>query len=321
MQPLVSVIVPVYKVEKYLVRCLDSLARQTLTNIEILLIDDASPDQCGNICEQYAAQDTRFKVFYHTENRGLSAARNTGISKATADYLMFVDSDDWVHEDFCKAAYECAIVYQADLVMFRYQKITDSQAPTETGCNNENQESSGYKTRLEAMDLLFNVVHAASWNKLYRKELFNTITYPEGYLNEDQGTTYKAIWKASLIYYLDKVLYYYNYCRPGSITALKTEKSAQDLIEMGLQQYHDLAAWGYPADKLDALLLSRALAYCIRKKPDQSDPRYAFCAKTLQTKKIPDSFSMKTKALIQLFKYCPSLFELFCVLGNKKYTD
>ena len=120
-QPLVSVIVPVYKVEDVLSRCLDSLCRQSLRDIEIILVDDASPDQCGEICEQYAAKDTRFKVFHHSEIRGLSAARNTGIAYASADYLMFVDSDDWVHEEFCKLPYECAVQQQVELVFFCHQ--------------------------------------------------------------------------------------------------------------------------------------------------------------------------------------------------------
>ena len=114
MQPLVSVIVPVFKAEKYLGRCLDSLCRQSLKNIEILLIDDASPDQCGEICEQYAANDRRCKVIHNTVNKGVSAVRNIGIENAAGEYLMFADSDDWVHEDFCKDAYECAVQNQAD---------------------------------------------------------------------------------------------------------------------------------------------------------------------------------------------------------------
>ncbi len=118
MQLLVSVIVPVYNVEKYIVRCLESLRRQSLQNIEIILVDDASPDRCGEICEAYAAKDARFKVIHHAENLGLSAARNTGIQKAVADYLMFVDSDDWVHEDFCKVAYTKAVFFRSCPVFF-----------------------------------------------------------------------------------------------------------------------------------------------------------------------------------------------------------
>ena len=117
-KPLVSIIVPVYKVEDVLARCLDSLCRQSLRDIEIILVNDASPDRCGEICEQYAAQDERIRVFRHPENRGLSAARNTGIALSSANYLMFADSDDWVHEDFCKLPYECAVKHQADMVIF-----------------------------------------------------------------------------------------------------------------------------------------------------------------------------------------------------------
>ena len=124
MKPLVSVIVPVYGVEDYLTRCLDSLCKQNLKNIEILLIDDASPDRCGEICDSYAVKDARFTVIHNENNKGLSVARNIGIEHATADYLMFVDGDDWVHEDFCKAPYECAVYHKADLIMFRYQSIT-----------------------------------------------------------------------------------------------------------------------------------------------------------------------------------------------------
>lgn len=123
MKPLVSIIVPVYKVEDYLERCLDTLCRQSLKDIEIILVDDGSPDRSGEICDQYAKEDRRIKVLRHPENRGLSAARNTGIAYAAADYLMFVDSDDWVHVDFCKLPYEYAMQHQADLVMFCKRKI------------------------------------------------------------------------------------------------------------------------------------------------------------------------------------------------------
>ena len=118
MRPLVSIIVPVYKVEDVLARCVDSLCRQSLQEIEIILVDDASPDRCGEICEEYANRDSRFRVIHHSENRGAAAARNTGIAHASSDYLMFVDSDDWAHEDFCKLPYECALQHGADLVMF-----------------------------------------------------------------------------------------------------------------------------------------------------------------------------------------------------------
>ena len=120
--PAVSVIVPVYNVEPYLHRCVDSLTGQTLTDIEIILVDDGSTDGCGRICDEYAAADPRVRVV-HQENAGLSEARNAGIDRARADYLMFVDSDDWVEKDYCRIPWEIARSQQADLVMFQFREL------------------------------------------------------------------------------------------------------------------------------------------------------------------------------------------------------
>lgn len=322
MQPLVSIIVPVYKVEPYLTRCLDSLCRQSLSDIEILLIDDASPDRCGEICDAYAAKDPRFRVIHNENNRGLSVARNIGIEHATADYLMFVDSDDCVHEDFCKDSYECAMHYQADLVMFRHQNITRPKQvkKSNTPANKLNHSLTiSYKTQSEAIDLLQNVVGQFAWNKLYHKELFHDITYPPGYLYEDVGTTYKTILQASNIYFLDKTLYYHCY-RPDSIITLRTEKNLHDGTKMVLQQYHDLMAWGYPPDKLEDFLKGHALGYCINKKPDASDKYYMFCENTLlDSNNIPANFTWKRKVLYVLFNHCRPLFEIICDLYDKKF--
>lgn len=315
MQPLVSVIVPVYRVEDVLARCLDSLCRQSLQNIEILLIDDASPDRCGAICEEYAEKDPRFRVIHHPENRGLSAARNTGIAFASADYLMFVDSDDYVHEDFCNLPYECAVKNAADLVMFLYycnkKHASKSPGKKEVGRNYV------HLSKLEAIELMFRTGGVVVWNKLYRKKLFDTISYPEGYFYEDVGTTHKTILLADSICFLGTVLYYQ--CEhAGSITTLSSDKVFADYFEMAMQRYHDLAAWGYPEDSLELLLQNNALTYCMRKKEDFEDAKYIFCRKTLQSAKgIPAKFIWKRKILFVLLKYCPPLFDLICVLWGK----
>ncbi|WP_369076020.1 glycosyltransferase family 2 protein [Succiniclasticum sp.] len=313
---MISVIVPIYKVEDVLSRCLDSLCRQSLQDIEIILVDDASPDRCGEICERYAAEDARFKVIHHPENRGLSAARNTGIAHASADYLMFVDSDDWVHEDFCKLPYECVVKQQADLVLFCYQSI-DKKGSLGLKWKAENR-GSGKLTRLEAIELMLSKIGVTAWNKLYARKLFQTVSYPEGCFYEDKGTTYKTVLMADTIYYLDSVLYYHCY-HEGSITTLKTEKLLQDYFEMSMQQYRDLLAWGYPEDKRELLLHNIALAYCIRKKSDVDDTNYVFCRKILQSaEQILKGFTRKRKVLFVLLKYCPPLFELVCIIFGKK---
>lgn len=314
-QPLV-VIVPVYKVEDVLVRCLDSLCRQSLRDIEIISVDDASPDRCGDICEQYATADARFKVVRHPENRGLSVARNTGIANASADYLMFVDSDDLVHEDFCQLPYECAVRQQADLVLFCHQVIEKNGS---LGLKRKADRDFGKLTRLEAIELMLYKTGVAAWNMLYSRKLFQSISYPEGYFYEDVGVAYKAVLLADTIYYLDHVLYYHCY-REGSITTLRTEKAFSDYFEMYMQMYRDLSAWGYPEDKLNFLLYNTALTYCIWKKPDADDSNYAFYRKVLQSaKQIPEGFTWKRKVLFVLLKYCPPLFELICVIFNKKF--
>ena len=317
MQPLISVIVPVYKVEGCIVRCLDSLRRQSLTDIEIIMVDDASPDRCGKICEEYATKDTRFKVFHNHKNRGLSAARNLGIGYATSDYLMFVDSDDWVHNDFCKEAYECAVRYQADLVMFDHIKINKHGNYIRCGSDNDPIFSEGYKTGEEAMDLVLSDGGNSAWNKLYKKELFEGISYPEGYLFEDTGTTYKLVAKASRVYYLDKALYYY--ClRDGSISTIKSKKMIEDRVNLNLQRYRDLIAWGFNSERLDYRIKFFALWYCLVKKRDISNPNDAFLVQMLRSDCIPKRFTWLQKMLVIMFKYCPSLFEEFSTLCGMK---
>lgn len=311
--PLVSVIVPVYKVEKYLLRCLDSLCRQSLKDIEILLIDDASPDQCGEICEQYAAKDARFKVIHHAENKGLGAARNTGINQATANYIMFVDSDDWVHEDFCKAPYECAVNYNVDLVMFNFQYVKGTDF-----CNIYYKNvSTGCKTRENIIEI--SLKNQQSWNKLYQKELFNDVCFPEGYLYEDIATTYKLFLNASCIYYLDEILYYYNYLRPESISAKKNLKRLRHWFQMSQQLYNDLLIRGYSKEKLDLFFQEVALIYCIKKKKDFSDSYYALSADVLRSiDYIRKNFNWKQTILVRLFQFSPTLFNLTCMLFNKQ---
>lgn len=317
--PLVSVIVPVYKVEDYLAHCLDSLCVQSLHEIEVIVVDDASPDRCGMICEEYAAKDKRFKVIHHLKNKGLSVARNTGIQNASSDYIMFVDSDDWVHEDFCRAPYECAVRYQADVVLFNFKRIKTSNSFNVIGSKSADFSSDGYRSHLEAMDLIHGAVGQAAWNKLYKKELFYNCLYPEGFLCEDWGTTYKLILKAKSIYYLDQSLYYYQALRPGSIMSSKNKKSLYDWIELTLQQYRDLLKWGYPDEKLEAFLVKNGILYCMQKKRDSSVSYYVYFAKTINScVKVPAKFSWKMKMLFYLLKYCPELFEFVCVSFGKK---
>ena len=318
MRPLVSVIVPVYKVEKYLPRCLDSLYRQSLKNIEILLIDDASPDQCRTICEQYAAKDLRFKVIQHTENRGLSAARNTGIRQATADHLMFVDSDDWVHENFCKEPYEFAVNNRADLVIFGYHQVSDKTVRY-AQVKLAEVIASGFKTREEAINLTFTAYGCVAWNKLYRKSLFKSVCYPNDQLFEDIATTYKLVWNASRIYCMDKTLYYY-FRHPGSITQKpRNRRFIKEQFKAYWQQCRDLSAWGFSSDQYKLFKTNMALSYCMQTPLDYSDPYYAISSNIIRnTNNNAIALSRKRKVLISIFQRSPELFDLICALCHKQ---
>lgn len=236
----ISVIVPVYNVEKYLRQCLDSLAGQTMKEIEIILIDDGSTDHCGSICDEYAEKDPRFKVF-HTKNRGLSAARNLGIEKAQSEWLMFVDSDDWVDRRFCELPYQAAMIYDADMIMFRSKKATErgrikhrKQRPLTVG--------------LITQETAIDYSGVAVWNKLYKKKLFSNIRYPEGHVFEDTATTYKLILNASRIVMLPDTLIYYRY-RKDCISNSRTNISEHDFFSFSIQKYKDLISLGYPEEK------------------------------------------------------------------------
>ena len=308
MDKLISIIVPVYKVEEYLEYCLDSLCRQSMPEIENILIDDASPDRCGEICDNYAARDARFRVIHRPTNKGLSAARNLGISLASCDYLMFVDSDDWVSNDFCKDAYQCAIQNNADLVMFNFEYVKDSKELPQT----DETVLEGHKNHEEAIDLLFTNVKNYAWNKLYRKELFNGVLYPEGYYYEDIATTYKTIYNASSIYYMDKTLYYYR-LHSRSITMDYTK--SRDWFKMRILQLKDLWDKGCTAEQFIIFLNNFAMGYCIRNKENDSKPNYAFFAHVLrQNTNIPQGLPWKRKFMFVLFNYCPSIFKIVCSL-------
>ncbi len=319
MRPKVSVIVPVYRVEPYLKCCLDSLNRQSLTDIEILLIDDASPDRCGEICEAYAMRDQRFKVFHLSENGGLSVARNRGIKEASGKYLMFVDSDDWVHNDFCQEAYECAETTQSDLVMFNFIRIKNNRFNGKHQTKVFKSFCEGNKSREESLAIMLEDVGNAVWNKLYKRELFEGINFPEGLLYEDTGTTYRLVFRSYNTYYLDKALYYY--CeRPRSITTIKNLKVLNDRARQNVQRYRDLIAWGYDSEMLDYRIKVFALWYLLRKNKDFSDSDYCFLYNLLQTSHdVPRRFSNIQKIQWQLFKYTPSLF-ILCPSLYKCYS-
>lgn len=210
----ISIIVPIYKVEQYLNRCVDSIINQTYQNLEIFLVDDGSPDKCGVICDNYAEKDNRIKVI-HKLNGGLSDARNVALDLVSGDYVMFVDSDDWIEPNTCENLIELLNRFDADIISFGMTEIYQSGKKKSKLANNPGLITPSYG--IQCMISFNDFVGNFAWNKIYKRALFSGIRYPKGMLYEDQGTTYKIFHKAKKIYLSDKVLYYY-WQRNDSIT-------------------------------------------------------------------------------------------------------
>lgn len=207
---LISVVIPIYNVEKYLVRCIESIINQTYTKLEIILVNDGSNDNCGSICNEYAEKDNRIIVI-HKENGGLSDARNAGLKIATGEYICFIDSDDYIHEKMIDTLYNLIIDNNAQISVCSFRKVYDSFLNYAKEKKDKNIIINKLNN-VEALNNLFNELYlttVVAWNKLYNKELFENIEYPKNKYHEDEYTTYQLIYKAQKIVYTNQVLYYY----------------------------------------------------------------------------------------------------------------
>lgn len=208
-EKMISVVVPVYKTEKYLDNCIKSILAQTYSNLEIILVDDGSPDACPQICDSYTNKDPRVKVI-HKENGGLSDARNAGIDAASGDYITFVDSDDYIAPQMIQTLLQYAIDKEADISVCNYYKVFENGEKLYQPKTVQEK----VMTNLEAMEDIFtasNLCEVITWNKLYAAHLFKDteIRFPVGKIHEDNFTTYKLFYAAEKVVYVDIPLYYY----------------------------------------------------------------------------------------------------------------
>ncbi len=229
----ISVIVPVYKVEKFIRRCVDSILCQTFRDFELILVDDGSPDSCGQICDDYAVRDSRIHVI-HQQNGGLSAARNTGIDWVMAEsrshWLAFVDSDDWVHPKYLQQLYETAEQTLCKISACGFIRTEGEAFP-------EGEDFSVLS--LSADDYYCGKHHdgvtAVAWNKLYHRSLFKNLRYPIGKLHEDEFTTYQAVYQAGKIGVTPARLYAY-YQNPEGIMRSDWNPRRMHVLEAFEQQ-------------------------------------------------------------------------------------
>lgn len=227
MNPKISIIVPIYNVERYLSRCVHSIINQTYKNLEIILVDDGSPDNCPQLCDEYAKKDDRIKVI-HKKNGGLSDARNAGMTVASGEFISFIDSDDYVSLDFIETLYNTIIsedseIAECDVIKFYDDSSFDDYA--------DDLKITNYNT-IDGLSALIseNPFHQHVWNKLYKSKLLVGIPYTVGKLNEDEFWTYQVFGRAKKITKINKTMYYY-FQRQSSIMGNQYNLRRLDALE------------------------------------------------------------------------------------------
>ena len=220
----ISIIIPVYKVEKYLDSCVESVVNQTYENLEIILVDDGSPDNCPKMCDDWAKKDKRIKVI-HKENGGLSDARNAGIDVAPGDYLMFLDSDDSIHTQTCEILLYNIENENADVSACSFQDVYEIDVIEEKKYKLEEIKSKVFK-KDDVFDLIFNdnvKTDTMACAKMYKKGIFNELRFDVGKIHEDEFIVHKILNKCEVFVYTDLPLYNY-FKRADSITGGFSEK-------------------------------------------------------------------------------------------------
>ena len=254
LRPLISVIVPVYKVEKYLDRCINSIVNQTYRNLEIILVDDGSPDKCPLMCDEWQKKDERIRVI-HKKNGGLSSARNAGLDIATGELIGFVDSDDFILPEMYEYLYGLIIENDADLSMCRFIYVNEEGIPVQDEAKAEDDcDSINVMSGDEALRILITLEweYVLAWNKLYRSDIFRNIRYPEGRIHEDNFTAHHILGQCRRVAATNRKLYMYTQ-RDDSIMGRFRKsfnvRSMQDTFAAGMDCYnflrdkdmHDLA--------------------------------------------------------------------------------
>ena len=226
--PLISVIVPVYMVERYLSRCVDSILAQTYTNLEVILVDDGSLDSSGKMCDEYAQRDHRIKVL-HKENGGLSSARNAGIELAAGVYITFIDSDDWVANDYIVTLYTLLEKYDADMSVAGYIRVKNNTINIFEDKKAHEKLYSKHEYLLKILKYKTQENVQYSWGKLYKNFKNTDLRFPEGLIDEDVPTTFKYVNSIGRIASSTKVVYAY-YQNSNSILGKKFNRKRFDLI-------------------------------------------------------------------------------------------
>ena len=326
----ISIIVPIYKAEKYLERCIESIVKQTYQNLEIILVDDGSPDKCPLLCDKWANLDSRV-VAIHQENRGISAARNVGVQKSSGEYIMMVDSDDYISRNMVEYLYNAIKSTDTDLSICNFKKGNDEKFLFEQELGIDNIEIIDSVTALKRSYVSDDkaLQYIAPWGKLYKKSLLDGIVYPEGKIFEDIYVTHKIIYKCNKISVTDESLIYY-YQHPESIMNKEFHIGKLDYLQaleerihfydnhkllelrkIAYDEYLHSLIWEYSRSK-DILKSESAMKYiknCFREayKRNYSSIRYP-----KETKVFLGVFYVNPELIIWYWRICGKFQSMIC---------
>ena len=302
---MISVVVPVYKVQDYLQYCIESIIGQTYSEFELILVDDGSPDNCGAICDEYAKKDNRIKVI-HQENGGLSAARNAGIDIAEGEYITFVDSDDLIAEKYLETLYNAIVSTSSDITTCKMFEFEDGIVPLLDKSDAKSYEIMDGRAACRSIYCIDGKISIVSCGKLYKKDLFDEVRFPVGMIHEDNAVTPYVCYKADKIVAVNEALYFYRQ-RKESITS----------DAFSLKRYDQIAAtdlciklFSANNDK-EMVRLAKRYQTIIRSKSE------IFAYKSGKSDEVPLKYRMsRFRALINLHRYVSqSLFEWYLSLA------
>ena len=314
-EPLISIIMPVYNVEKYIRRSLDCVVNQTYTNIEIILVDDGSPDNCPAISDEYAEKDSRVKVI-HKENGGIGSARNAGMAVATGDYLIIFDPDDYVALDVCEKTAEAAVRYDADIVVFNYKKIDEDgnvikkinrTSPIELPDNETKFTTGELFERIVSVD---SEISGFTWNKLIKREKIKDMRYIEERIaSEDLLFMQRIAQRLERIIYIPDELYFY-IMHPSSAS---NAASSDDITEMQIRDEIMVTAMKHFPEYKDMCLFSLAeisfqVIKRVRNNHDSVKKSSRIMRKYMSDVMRLKSISSKQRFFYMLCSICPRVY-------------
>lgn len=244
----VSIIIPIYNVEAYLKSCLETVVSQTYPHIEIILINDGSPDKSEEICKDFFKRDYRIR-YIKQPNAGLSAARNTGIDVATGDYITFVDPDDWITDDYVETLYNQLKKYDADISIANYNSYHDSENKYLIKLTEEGYAETLYQGKeilnQDAIQETRDMAWACAMMKLFKRDFFEELRFPVGKNVEDNFLMYKLLLKANRVIHTEKCIYWYRVGRKDTLSQVWTEKRVLDEMEAKNEKLALLGMLGY----------------------------------------------------------------------------